>query len=324
MQEFKEFFIECDRAPRLNNLADFFAETAAGRGGVPIRKPVADMRLLPNDDLMYRLVELHARRQGYFDQHYHGSIPYRLEEECRMAYALMQYGLQRVDGISIYSLGTAEATMARTLSELANGKIQSLSCSPNEENYNCFKAFGDPPYAEFFLGPFHHLTRDHMRSEKRLARFSEGFDVVLEDTTFQMYSPNRQQQIGFVAKHLKADGILLFLEKFRAVDAGDYAAREAQKDFGFKTRYFGREEIERKSKRVLETMHDSEVSLADMATAVYAHFRHCAVTWNSGNFYGLAASNSAENLTHYLSLLSQPAIPREYTYGPGLFTRLSR
>ena len=46
MQDFSDFLTECDRAPRLNNLAGFFSETAAGRGGVPIRKPVVDMRPL--------------------------------------------------------------------------------------------------------------------------------------------------------------------------------------------------------------------------------------------------------------------------------------
>jgi hypothetical protein len=324
MQNFDDFFIECERAPRLNHLAEFFAETAAGRGGMPTRKPVADMRLLPSDDLMHRLVELHARRQGHFDQHYHSSIPYRLEEECRMAYALLRYAQQSVEGLSLYSLGTAEGTMARTLSEMGQGQIQSLSCSPNEENYKCFKAFGDPPHAEFFLGPFHHLTKNYIRGEKTLERFSAGFDVILEDTTFQMYSPNRHQQIGFVAQHLNEAGILLLVEKFQAADPSDYEAREAQKDFGFKTRYFDRGDIERKAKRVLTTMHDSEVTLADMAAAVYAHFRYCVITWNSGNFYGLAASNNENNLRRYLSVLVQPAIPREYTYGPEPFTRLPR
>jgi len=324
MQDFEEFFAECDRAPRLNHMAGFFAQTAAGKGGVPARKPVADMRLLPNDNLLDRLVELHARRQGYFDQHYHSSIPYRLEEEYRMAHALLRYSQQSVEDVSIYSLGTAEGTMARTLSELGQGKIQSLSCSPNKENYRCFMAFGDPPHAEFFIGPFHRMTKEYLRGEKKLERFSEGFDFILEDTTFQMYSPNRRQQIGFVAQHLKDNGILLFVEKFRAADPRDYKVREDQKDFGFKTRYFGLVEIERKAKQVLTTMHDSEVTLADMATAVYAHFRHCAITWNSGNFYGLAASNSAENLGRYLSLLVQPAIPLEYVYGPEPYTRLSR
>lgn len=322
MQDYSEFFLECDLAPRLNRLAGFFAETAGGRGGIPKRDPVADMRLLPQDALMHRLVALHARRQGFFDRHYHSSIPYRLEEECRMAHAVLRYAQESLRPFSIYSLGTAEGTMARTLCELGQGMIRSLSCSPNEENYKCFMAYGEPPHAEFFIGPFHRLTKDYLRGEQRLADFATGFDVILEDTTFQMYSPNRHDQIGFVAQHLKDDGILLLVEKFRAADARDYAAREAQKDYGFKTRYFGREEIERKAKTVLTTMHDCEVTLADMATAVYAHFRHCVVTWNSGNFYGLAASNSEDSLRRYLSLLVPPAIPLEYVYGPEPYAKL--
>ena len=241
-----------------------------------------------------------------------------------MAHALLRYSQLNTNDVLLYSLGTAEGTMARTLSEMSRGSIRSLSCSPNEENYKCFMAFGEPTYASFFLGPFHRLTKEHLRSDKKLEPFSEGFDFILEDTTFQMYSPNRQKQIEFVAQHLKADGILLLLEKFRAVDPGDYQGRESQKDFGFKTHYFGSKEIARKTKLVLTTMHDGQVTLAEMASAIYARFSHCIVTWNSGNFYGLAASNSRENLRRYLSLMVYPAIPLEYVYEPEPYTDLAR
>lgn len=85
MRGLDDFLTECDNAPRINELAGFFAATAAGKNGVPLRKPVADNRLLKQDDLLRDLVSLHAARQGFFDRHYHGSIPYRLEEECRMS-----------------------------------------------------------------------------------------------------------------------------------------------------------------------------------------------------------------------------------------------
>ncbi len=241
-----------------------------------------------------------------------------------MAYTLLRYSLPSLTEISLYSLGTAEGTMARTLSELSHGKIQSLSCSPNEENLRCFMAFGEPPHADFFLGPFHHLSKDYLRSKKKLARFSNGFDFILEDTTFQMYSPNRQDQIRFVSQHLKRDGIFLFLEKFRSANDRDYAGRESQKDFGFKSQYFRVEQIEEKARHVLGTMHDSEVTLSDMADAVYGRFKHCVVTWNSGNFYGLAASNNAENLRRYLTLMPEPAIPGEYVYQPAPWLELSK
>lgn len=318
MRGLDDFLAECDRGPRINELSGFFAATASGRSGRPIRKPLADRRLLPDQDLLRAVVALHAARQGHFDQHYHGSIPYRLEEECRMAHAVLKYTLQRGVPLSLYSLGTAEGTMARTLSELAQGKIQSLSCSPNPENYTCFLGYGEPPHAEFFVGPFHRLTKDVLTAEPRLAKFHAGFDLILEDTTFQMYSPNRAKQIEYVSQHLKGDGIFVFVEKFRARDAEEYERRELQKDHGFKLRYFPQDEIDRKTTAVLGTMFDSEVTLAQMSEAIRTRFRYCAMTWNSGNFYSLAASNAKENLERYLYQMEEPAIPYEYVYDSGL------
>ncbi len=317
MQDFNDFLAECDHGPRINELTGFFAATAAGKSGAPIRRPVIDSRLLPREELLHNLISLHAARQGFFDQHYHSSIPYRLEEECRMAYALLKYAKHRSVPLSLYSLGTAEGTMARTLSELSGGLIRTLSCSPNAENYKCFMEYGEPPHADFFLGPFHRLSKEFLRTDLRLAKFASGFDVILEDTTFQMYSPNRSKQIEFVAQHLKEGGIFLLVEKFRAIDENDYERREYQKDFGFKARYFSVDEIERKANLVLNTMFNGEVTLAEMSRAVSAHFKRCVITWNSGNFYGLAASNSEGNLDLYLSQMAEPAIPHEYVYESG-------
>lgn len=322
MQEIERFIEECDNSPRLNEMASFFSKTADGAAGQPLVPPVVDRRLLRCDDLMDRLIDLHARRQGKFDKHYHSSIPYRLEEECRMAYAILKFAQQKVSATKLYSLGTAEGTMARTLSEISGGKIVSLSCSPNEENHKSFLAYGVPPHAEFFVGAFHRLTKEHIARVEPLRRFSEGFDIVFEDTTFQMYSPDRKRQIEFVRQHLKPDGIFLFVEKFRANSADEYGAREFQKDFGFKARFHAPAAIKQKASDVLAKMHENEVSLSEMARAVYAHFKYCVVTWNSGNFYGLAASNNSEILERYLSHLVEPAIPREYTYGPEAFNAL--
>ena len=318
MRGLDQFLAECDRGPRINGLTGFFAATASGKSGMPIRKPVADTRLLPRDKLLHNLVKLHAARQGFFDQHYHGSIPYRLEEECRMAHAVLKCARLRGAPLSLYSLGTAEGTMARTLSEFSEGQVRTLSCSPNAENYKCFMAYGEPRHAEFFVGPFHKLSKDVLSSDPRLADFAHGFDFILEDTTFQMYSPNRSSQIEFVAQHLKDGGIFVFVEKFRTSEEADYQRREYQKDFGFKTRYFPPEEIEKKKTAVLNTMFGNEVTLAEMAHAIGAHFRYCALTWNSGNFYSLAASNSAENLKLYVAQMATPAIPHEYVYETSL------
>ncbi|BCG96818.1 hypothetical protein MesoLj131a_56820 [Mesorhizobium sp. 131-2-1] len=231
-----------------------------------------------------------------------------------MAYAVVRYARLRSTPLSLYSLGTAEATMARTLSEFSGGQILSLSCSPSPENYKSFMAYGEPPHAEFFIGPFHWLTKTALGSNQRLTKFQQGFDVIMEDTTFQMYSPNRRKQIEFVSQNLKNGGIFVFVEKFRAAEPDDYQRREDQKDYGFKARYFPHSEIERKKTAVLSTMFNNEVTLEEMARAVSAHFSHCIMTWNSGNFCSLAASNSKENLGLYVSQMPGPAIPHEYVY----------
>jgi len=314
MQDFTQFFQECDRAPRINELSDFFASTAAGRSGSPIKQPQIDRRLLIGDEILDRFVELHMQRRGPFDQHYHSSIPYRLEEECRLGHAILRYSSDQPDPLNLYTLGTAEGTMARVIAELADGSVRTLSCSPNLENYRSFLGYGDPPNASFFVGPFHHLSRELIRSRPDLQQFVSGFDIILEDTTFQMYSPNRPDQIAFVAQHLKDDGLFVFLEKFLHPDLDEYRRREDQKDHGFKARFFRPDEIAAKRNTVLSIMNQNEVTLHDMGNAIKQTFRHCHVTWNSGNFYSLVASNSTANIERFLSHLIGPAIPHEYVY----------
>ena len=314
MQDFTDFIAECDRAPRLNELAAFFSSTAAGRSGMPSQRPDVDRRLLRRDSLTAQFIALHEKRQGPFDQHYLSSIPYRFEEECRLGTAILRYAIDRSEPLSLYSLGTAEATMARTISELANGQVKSLSCSPNVENERSFLAYGKPPHAFFFHGPFHHLTPSVIASREDFRPFSNGFDIIMEDTTFQMYSPNRKDQIGFVRQHLKPDGILLLVEKFRHIDPSEYRRREYQKDFGFKSRHFTSEQIQAKEDEVLTRMNGNEVTLRQIADALSDLFVSSFVTWNSGNFYTIASSDSRRNLQSLIRKMGRPALPTEYVY----------
>ncbi|TGU53275.1 class I SAM-dependent methyltransferase, partial [Mesorhizobium sp. M2D.F.Ca.ET.148.01.1.1] len=68
---------------------------------------------------------------------------------------------------------------------------------------------------------------------------------------------------------------------------------------------------------------NNEVTLEEMSRAVGTHFKHCVMTWNSGNFCSLAASNSRENLNLYVSQMADPAIPHEYVYEGGLYRSLT-
>ncbi|MDH0117982.1 hypothetical protein [Agrobacterium pusense] len=133
--------------------------------------------------------------------------------------------------------------------------------------------------------------------------------------TFQMYSPNRQQQIAFVRRNLKAKGLMIFLEKFRSQDIEEYRRRELEKDHGFKIRYFSEAEINRKKTNVLDAMNLNEVALDEMRCVLREVFSYAYIIWNSGNFYSIAASNSLRNLDLFVSCLGPAAIPSEYTHG---------
>jgi hypothetical protein len=314
MHEFDDFIEECDRAPRLNELSEFFSTTASGEAGMPIRAPQLDHRFFPLDLTFRRFSALHPLRQGPFDRHYLSSIPYRFEEECRLGSAILKYARARKGTLNLYTLGTAEGTMARVIGELGNGRVETLSCSPNIENLRSFYAYGVPPHAMFFHGPFHHLTSQKIQDDGELRKFGGGFDIIVEDTTFQMYSPNRFDQIRFVSQHLKNKGLFILVEKFKHDDDEEYRRRERQKDHGFKARFFSASDIRAKEETVLTRMDRNEVSLPAMGETLRRFFEHSFVTWNSGNFYTLVSSNSPENIDLFLSKLCPAAIPAEYVY----------
>ncbi|RWH21131.1 MAG: class I SAM-dependent methyltransferase [Mesorhizobium sp.] len=313
----RDFFNECDNAPRLNEMAEFFSATAAGRSGVPIKVPSVDARLFQNDVALKTFNNVHRQIWGFFDRHFFSSIPYRLEEEIRLGDAFLRYGHIAGDDecpARFYILGAAEGTLARTLAQLGNGKIQTLSCSPNRENEESFFRHGPPEHARFFLGPFHHLTWSRIVAMPALRQFSAGFDLILEDTTFQMYSPNRTEQIGFVKRRLKDDGIFVFFEKFRQKSQEEYLRREMQKDYGYKARFFSFSEIKKKNETILKRMNLNETTLDEMSMSLSAYFKYGCLTWSCGNFCTLAASNSAENLRRLISAMAPPCIPNEYVY----------
>lgn len=312
-----EFFVECEASPRLNEMTNFFSSTAAGRSGAPIRRPVPDVRLFQGDNGLLRFMNAHRALWGNFDLHYFGSIPYRLEEEIRLGEAMLRYCRTKSTAgkpVLVYTLGTAEGTLARCLGVCGKGNIQTLSCSPNKENRDCFFLYGKPQNSVFFLGSFHELRKSIFDECSCMNLFQAGFDIIVEDTTFQMYSPNRGGQIEFVKQHLKRDGIMIFVEKFNNDEDSEYMRRELQKDYGYKSRYFDCNDIEEKKHVILETMKKNEVTIQEMASAVNEHFKHCYITWNSGNFYTVVAGNNSDSIASLISSMVPPCIPNEYVY----------
>lgn len=152
-----------------------------------------------------------------------------------------------------------------------------------------------------------------LTEDKKYKVFNDGFDIIIEDTTFQMYSPDRDAQIKFTIKLLKKDGLFIFTEKFKC-DKDEYLAREIQKDMSFKRRFFTEEQLDSKRNDVLRVMSTNEVTIEEMKETLDKYFKYKAIYWNSGNFYSIVASSSESKIKQFLSLFSKPCIPSEYVY----------
>ncbi|GAB1584063.1 class I SAM-dependent methyltransferase [Phyllobacterium phragmitis] len=315
-------------APRLNSFAAFFEQTARGLSNMPdLAKPAPDMNLLEFDIDCMAFWDTHRRLWGHFDNHYFASIPYRLEEECRLAAAILPFGLttwgRSKQAATIYTLGAGAGTLARALARLGDGRLKTLNCSPTAGNRACFFARRGSEDAYFHHGPFFELDDERYAADENLQPFRDGYDLVLEDTTFQMYGCDRKEQLSVIASRIRAGGLLVQIQKLMQPDITTYLERERQKDEQFKSRYFSQTQILAKKRDVLDTMADFQVDLESSISALGSYFDYTAITWNSGNFYTIISSNSFTSLHNFITSMVKPAIPQEYCYEllPRIFAR---
>lgn len=271
--------------------------------------------------------DTHWRLWGHFDNHYFASIPYRLEEECRLAAAILSFGLaawgRSGQAATIYTLGAGAGTLSRALARLGDGRLKTLNCSPTDGNRISFFARRGSEDAYFHHGPFFELDDERYATDENLQAFRDGYDVVLEDTTFQMYSPDRNSQLAVIAPRIRAGGLLIQVQKISNPNVETYLERERQKDEQFKSRYFSKSQIVAKKRDVLDTMADFQVDLESSVSALGSYFAYSAITWNSGNFYTIISSNSFASLRDFVTSMVKPAIPPDYCYEllPRIFVR---
>ncbi len=236
------------RSPRLNEMFASFSRIADGTEWSPHTLVSIDREFLGYDAAVLRYSSVRRRYAGPFNVHFVASVPYALEEQCRLGAGLLDFFLGHSTAASLYTLGDGAGVTARSLASISGGRIRTLNCSPNPENYHDFMN-NRPDYAHFFLGPFFDLTPD-VRNKIGGGVFEEGFDVVIEDTTFQMYGKERTEPIALAHRHLKPNGLFLLIEKLAQADASEFLHREVQKDWNFKSRFFPREDIATKRKRI--------------------------------------------------------------------------
>lgn len=292
---------ECKTSPRMTTLFKEFSKIASGNFK-PTITPTANKEYIKKYSKIQKFEKVHSTIWGNFDTHFFASIPFILEEELRLGSTILNYWTLKKQNkeFRIYTMGTAEATMARTIGLLGNGNIKTLSCSPNKENKDSFLSHAIPLNSFFHVGTFADIDIKYI---KRSQFFKNGFDIIIEDTTFQMYSPHRVKQIKFSSMTLKKNGIFISINKMLDANMKEYYRKEKIKD-SFKKKYFSEYQIQEKN-TILNMMEKNQVTLGETISALHLTFKYVIVYWNSTNFYSLASSNSKENLDLFISVMPE-------------------
>jgi tRNA (cmo5U34)-methyltransferase len=304
------------KAPRVTTMLNTFQAIAEGKSGKPVRRVQIDFNLFSHDHPTIIFAHTLDFLLGTFARHFSASIPYSFEEAARLGASLLSYGTsiaqKKQRPARIYTTSSGDGVLTRALATLAPAMIETLTCSPNKANRTEFYNRGAPPNAHFFLGPYYEVTPSEL-IRRDMHQFAEGFDVIQEDTTFQMYHRDRSAQIALVSRNLKPGGILLLSEKIMQPSRPDYLLREQQKD-QFKSLYFDTTQIQQKAETVLTHMESMQATLGELTEALQARFNAAAITFNSGNFYTIVASDDPAKLEIFISHMTRPAIPPEFTY----------
>jgi tRNA (cmo5U34)-methyltransferase len=300
--------------PRVTTLLSAFEAIASGESQVPQENVEAAEQFLAQGQEFLEYHQVFQKNLGTFVRHACASIPFVLEEWIRIGLAIHQLAsVKRVQDdapFCYYETSAADGTMARTLAEYSGGLIASLTDSPNESNKREFERLCSHNFSFFHKGLFVDITPEFLIES--VGPFSNKFDVIYENTTFQMYGSDRDQQIAYVRRVLKEDGLMIFLEKMKHTDVNEYERREQVKDRLFKSKYFSSNEIEAKKANIIAEMELGQVTLTEFARIVRRHFKYVYLIWNSGNFYEIAASNARYTVEYFLSKLKYSFVPSEF------------
>jgi hypothetical protein len=303
--------------PRLNSLLPYFEKIAAKIDQIPSKKvePLAGFLQSKINQDYYKIFQ---KNRGTFFEHAFASIPFVLEEHCRVNIALHRFAefrknkLNDSSPLTLYELSAADGTNARTLAEFSEGCIKTLTDTPNEANGINFEKLCSHDHSHIYIGPFADITPGYLLERDDLPYFWEGFDIIQEPAVFQMYGKNRTEQIAYVRRLLKQDGLFFMMEKLVHPDPEEYIRREKLKDEVFKSNYFTQDQIDKKKTNILHEMREGQVSYEYLLDAIKDNFKYAWLIWNSANFYEIVASDSLDNLTEFISLLDDPYIPEMF------------
>ncbi len=317
--EYQEYREKCLKGPRMTYLLQDFEQIAQGMSQFPKQPIRADFNFLSQDNALVAYHERFQKNLGCFFHHYCASVPFSLEELCRLGLAICKLAKKisndRSNIFTYYTPSEADATPARTIADYSHGLIRTLTDSPNLANKKEFDRLCNPEYSKFYHGCFVDITLEYIATRTGWELYQHGFDFIYVPATFQFYNNDRIEQIKYLKKLLKKDGIALFLEKLKQPDIEEYKKREEIKDKHFKSLYFSDEEIKVKDSKFLKQgLEKGQVDFDTAVSAIKKHFEFVYLIWNSTNFYEFAASNNKSVLDKFISLLSVPYVPSLFCF----------
>lgn len=303
------------RGPRVTSLLERFEKIASGREQKPNQPILATQAFLDRNDEYKKYHQILQRNIGTFAKHGLASIPFLLEEVIRVGVAICKLAEENQslnsEPFTYYETSSADGTIGRSLAEYSNGLIKTLTDSPNESNRLEFNKLLTHNNSYFHKGPFVDITPEYL-SQAHEHVFGDGINVIWENTTFQMYGSNRDEQIAYVSRLLKNNGLMIFLEKMNHPYKEEYTRLEQLKDSEFKSQYFTEDELSLKESNILSEMETGQVTLNEFKQALKFHFKYAYIIWNSGNFYEIAASNNKKIIENFISYLPEPYIPDDF------------
>lgn len=295
-------------------LASHFHNLATGASQVPLQSVASHLLHDP------RLLDYHDRLiagAGPLFTHFLASVPYILEELCRIGVALAEVtqhsSRDAAQSVTLLELDAFDGSHGRALAGHSGGQVHSLTTSPNPANQAAFERHADARLSQFYPRSFLTLVPSQLHLPP-YQRFAEGFDFAYEMAAFQFYSQAREHHVAHVKRFLKADGLALFLEKLNHDDPHEYLRRERIKDEVFKTRYFSEAEINWKRQQMLNQMHNGQVTKAALLDVLRGQFRYVHLLWNSSNFYEFVASDNRERLEAFVASLEPVIQPVEFCF----------
>jgi hypothetical protein len=308
-------------------MAGYFNDLATGKTQVPRQSVRTRIRDQISDPEVLRYHDLMVDRAGPLFTHFLASVPCILEEMSRLGVALDRF-VQSLSDVerrvfSFYEVDAFDGTNGRALAMYSQGKIKTLTSSPNLANQQHFNRFADHEKSQFHPQSFLRVDRNVLSGESSFPEFRQGFDFIYETAAFQFYGQDRDQQIGHVSQLLKPDGLIFFLEKLNHPDPQVYELRERAKDDLHKLHYFTPEEVAWKRNQMLTQMHNGQVELGVLLKAIRSHFAHVYLLWSSTNFYEFVASNDADRIERFISTLGHPVVPAEFCFEAGLPRKLA-